>query len=284
MRLGLDALTTAPSSFAEDLAGYAAAGFEAIGLMESKLPADPAQGRAALAEAGLTAALCQPEVVSILSFPFKVGTAIDLTGPADQRERVDAIVRGIRRLAPYGPAAIGMATGAPGDLDPGTARRVVVEGLREAAYAAGEEGVTLALEPLAPDNPYTLVHSLTEAVELADEVGVPGLMLVADSHHLAGSPDVAEEIARHGDRVAAVQVSDRPLPGSGGSAYQLPGTAGPATVDMLAAFLARGWQGPVDVELVAPRLWKLPVADAARQCFEAGTAAIERARAVAHAR
>lgn len=283
MYLGLAELTTAPASFGDDVAGYGAAGFAGIGLMEIKLPVDPEVGLAQLHEAGLRASLCQPEVLSVLPFPFRVGKDVDFTGPADLRERLDTIARGLRRLAPYGPAAVGIATGAVGEYEPGTARKHVVTGLREIAHVAGEAGVALALEPMHPTNPYTLIHSLTEAAEMVEEIGVPGLTIVADSHHLGDAPGLAEEIEKFGHLVSAIQISDRPAPGSGDSAYQLPGTVGTTTVDMLTAFVARGWTGPVDVELLAPRLWKQPVADAARQCFGAAARAVAMARLAAGA-
>ena len=40
MNLSLSAISTVSASFAEDVEAYAAAGFDAIGLWEFKLPAD----------------------------------------------------------------------------------------------------------------------------------------------------------------------------------------------------------------------------------------------------
>ena len=50
MKLSLSAITTVNASFEDDVRAYAAAGFDAIGLWELKLPADDAANRALLAE------------------------------------------------------------------------------------------------------------------------------------------------------------------------------------------------------------------------------------------
>ena len=45
MRLSLSAISTVNASFAQDVEAYAAAGFDAIGLWEFKLPGDDAANR-----------------------------------------------------------------------------------------------------------------------------------------------------------------------------------------------------------------------------------------------
>ena len=48
MKLSLSTISTLNASFAQDVAAYAAAGFDAIGLWEFKLPDDDAANVAAL--------------------------------------------------------------------------------------------------------------------------------------------------------------------------------------------------------------------------------------------
>ena len=66
MKLSLSTISTLNASFAEDVAAYAAAGFDAIGLWEFKLPDDDAANVAALRDAGLTVSNCIPTVPSFL--------------------------------------------------------------------------------------------------------------------------------------------------------------------------------------------------------------------------
>ena len=66
MRLALSEISTVNASFSEDVAAYAAAGFDGIGIWEMKLPADDGPNRALLREAGLGVANCIPTVPSIL--------------------------------------------------------------------------------------------------------------------------------------------------------------------------------------------------------------------------
>jgi len=56
VRLALSEISTINASFAEDVTAYAAAGFDAIGLWEFKLPADDEANRALLREHGLAVA------------------------------------------------------------------------------------------------------------------------------------------------------------------------------------------------------------------------------------
>src|SRR5207237_1165273 len=78
VRLSLSQISTINASFDEDVAAYAAAGFDAIGLWEFKLPEDDAASISALREAGLAVSNCVPLVPSILQIAVP-----GLEGPAD---------------------------------------------------------------------------------------------------------------------------------------------------------------------------------------------------------
>jgi len=70
MRLALSEISTVNASFEEDVAAYAAAGFDGIGIWEMKLPADDDANRALLRTSGLGVANCVPTVPSILPLCF----------------------------------------------------------------------------------------------------------------------------------------------------------------------------------------------------------------------
>ncbi|HEY4620459.1 MAG TPA: hypothetical protein VIG93_02065, partial [Gaiellaceae bacterium] len=94
MKLSLSEISTVNASFAEDVAAYAAAGFDGIGIWEMKLPDDDAANVALLRDAGLGVANCVPAVPSIL--PLRIP---GMEGPPKPRERVDALCASVRRLA-----------------------------------------------------------------------------------------------------------------------------------------------------------------------------------------
>jgi sugar phosphate isomerase/epimerase len=58
VKLSLSQISTVNASFAEDVAAYAAAGFDGIGIWEMKLPADDDGYLALLRESGLVVANC----------------------------------------------------------------------------------------------------------------------------------------------------------------------------------------------------------------------------------
>ena len=67
-----------------------------------------------------------PGTLSVYPVPFP--------GPQDPAERTAELCAAIRRFAPFEPEVVLVLPGAPpADVDPGEARRVIVEGFRQAA-------------------------------------------------------------------------------------------------------------------------------------------------------
>jgi sugar phosphate isomerase/epimerase len=62
VKIALSEISTPGASFAEDVAAYAAAGFDGIGIWEFKLPADDAANARLVGESGLGVANCVPAV------------------------------------------------------------------------------------------------------------------------------------------------------------------------------------------------------------------------------
>ena len=89
MKRSLSAISTVNASFAEDVAAYANAGFDAIGLWEFKLPHEDAANIALLREHGLAVSNCIPTVPSFLQLAIP-----GMEGPADPRR---ASMRSARR-------------------------------------------------------------------------------------------------------------------------------------------------------------------------------------------
>ncbi|MFI9554305.1 sugar phosphate isomerase/epimerase family protein [Nonomuraea endophytica] len=139
------------------------------------------------------------------------------------------------------------------------ARERVAEALAELAPYAGERNVRLALEPLhpiyCPDR--AVVSTLGQALDLAmmypsEQVGV-----VVDTFHVWWDPQVFEQIARAGERIASYQVCDylHPLPAD---VLLGRGMMGDGVIDfppITRAVLAAGYTGDIEVEIFNADIW-----------------------------
>ena len=262
MRLALSGISTVNASFAEDVAAYATAGFDGIGIWEFKLPADDTANLALLREAGLGVANCIPAVPSIL--PLRLP---GMEGPPDVRERIDALCVSMRRLAEYEPGSVLVITGPTHGPD---SREIVVDGLRTIAAAAVDAGVRLGLEPIHPGQHDTVsfLNSIADAIGLLDEAGLDDVGIMADTYNLWHEPP--EGLAAVAHRVTGLHVADEP-PEPGRTDRVLPGEGGARSAEHVAAMRAAGWNGYLDVEIFSTpdRFWALPVEEAARRAYAA---------------
>jgi sugar phosphate isomerase/epimerase len=262
VKLSLSEISTVNSSFQEDVAAYAAAGFDGIGIWEMKLPDDDAANIALLRGAGLGVASCVPAVPSVLPLGIP-----GMEGPSDPQERVAALCASMQRLAPYEPECVLVLTGPA--IDSGS-RAVVLAGLREIAGAAAEVGIRLGLEPAHPaqHESVSFVNGIAQALELLEEAGLDDVGLMADTFNLWHEPPSA--LAAVADRVTGLHVADDP--GEPGRTDRLlPGEGGARSAEHVAALRAAGWDGYLDVEIFATPdgFWSLPADEAARRAHAA---------------
>jgi sugar phosphate isomerase/epimerase len=264
VKLSLSAISTLTASFAEDVAAYAAAGFDAIGLWEMKLPADDAANLALLRSHRLTVSNCVPTVPSFLRLAIP-----GMEGPADPEERVEAICASIRRLAAYEPQCVLCLPGLLGGRTEAEGRAIVVDGVRRAAAAAREADVRLGFEPVHPAQRETagFVTSLAGALALLDEAEAADVGVMADTFNLGHEED--EAIVAAAPRFTGLHVADElpePLPGL----RALPSANG-RSAEIVGALRAAGWNGTLDVEIFSTPdgFWALPVDEAARRAHAA---------------
>ena len=261
MKLALSEISTVNATFEEDVAAYAAAGFDGIGIWEMKLPADDRASLAFLREAGLTVANCIPKVPSILQLLLP-----GMEGPPDPEERIAALCSSIRRLAPFEPESVICLTGAVGGRDPTGARKLVVAGLCEVAAAASEAGVRLGLEPAGAS--VSMVATVAETLELLEEAGLDDVGVMADTYNLwHEAPDGLAAVAK---RVTGLHVADEPT-GPDRTDRVLPGEGGTRSAEHVRALAAAGWDGFLDVEIFSTPegFWGLPTEEAARRAYAA---------------
>ena len=267
MKLSLSAISTVNASFAEDVAAYAAAGFDGIGLWEMKLPAEDDENIALLRAHRLTVSNCVPIVPSFLQLAIP-----GLEGPADPTERVDAICASIRRLARYEPDCALVLSGPLGRRSEADGRAIVVAGLQRAAAEARAVGVRLGLEPIHPAQRETtgFVNSLADALALLDEAGVDDVGIMADTFNLAHE-DTAAVVGAAG-RFTGLHVADElpePVPGI----RALPGEGQGRSAELVSALRAAGWDGTLDLEIFSTPddFWALSAEEAARRAHAAAT-------------
>lgn len=265
------------TTFEEDVELVAAVGADGLGVCEGKL-IEGEEGRQAkaLVDAGLAASVCIPE--SIAPLP----TEPDYPGPTDPDERVEAMAESIRRLAIFEPAVIVVLTGSDAGRDPGEARRIIVEGLRQAARVAAEHDIELSLETI-PRGAVDLstIETIPEAVELIEEIGAPNLGFCWDACNLADTDDVVGLTERHASIINSVHVADLDWP-RGAVDRRFPGEGSLDLPAMMSALRDGGYDGWYDVEVLAQdslefdganAIWALPPAEIARRA-RTGTASV----------
>jgi sugar phosphate isomerase/epimerase len=267
VRTSLSQISTVSASFADDVAAYAAAGFDGIGIWEFKLPGDDDANRTLLREAGLAVTNCVPTVPSFLPLAIP-----GLEGPPDPGERIEAMCASIRRLAAYEPECVLCNSGPLGGRSESDGMAIVLEGLQRAAAAAREVGVSLAFEPIHRSQRETtsFVNSILDAVDVLDEAGLGDVGLLLDLYHVWDDPAVWDFVGRASYRIAGVHVSDWPAE-EGRTDRVLPGEGVSHTKELVQALALSGWDGFLDVEIFSEpdRFWSLPADEAAAQAHAA---------------
>ena len=264
MKLSLSTISTLNASFAEDVAAYAAAGFDAIGLWEMKLPEDDEANVALIGAHGLGVSYCVPTVPSFLQLAIP-----GMEGPADPAQRAEAICASVRRLARYAPECVLCLSGPLDGRSVDEGRAIVADGLRRAAAVARERGVRLAFEPIHPSQHDSagFVGSLADALSLLDDAGLDDVGIMADTYNLVHEDPAALAAAR--ERIVGLHVADE-LPEPAPGVRALPAPDGRSAV-LVAVLRDAGWEGTLDVEIFSTpdAFWALPPDEAARRAHEA---------------
>jgi sugar phosphate isomerase/epimerase len=258
-RFSLSQLTLADTDFEQDVRLCADLGIPGLGVAEYKLPAgNDIALRALMDELAITPTLGSPMLTSVL--PSDHGR-----GPDDPDRRVELMCESIRRLAAFGVDCVFIVTGPERDYDAKSARRIAVEGLRQAA--ATDAGVSLAFEPMRPEyhEDFALVHSIPEYLALVDEVGTD-LRLLYDIYHLWDTPDVLALTRRYAGLIAGVQVADYREPARNLMDRLLPGDGVAPLRAIYEALEEGGFEGWYDLEVFSSldlpdSIWRKPASE-----------------------
>ena len=195
------------ASFAEDVAAYAAAGFDAIGIWEFKLPDDDEANTRAAARAGLASRTasrrCRRSCRS-RSPAWK--------GPPTRASGVEAICASIRRLAAYEPECVLCLAGPLGERSEAEGRRSSWKACKQRQPTAREAASGSRFEPIHRSQRDTaaFVNSIADAVDVLDEAGLADVGLLLDLYHVWDDPAFFDFVGRASYRIAGVHVADWP--------------------------------------------------------------------------
>ena len=223
MKLSLSEISTVGASFAEDVEAYAAAGFDAIGIWEFKLPADDEANIALLAEtASASRVACRRSRRSFRSRSpaWKARRIRD--------ERIAALCGIVRRFAAYEPECVAVPrrpARRPHELD-GTDRAWRRLQRVGAAAASRTCGRLRAVTPRQRESA-AFVNSIAEALALLDEAGLDEVGILMRHLPPLGRPR-RDRLVRRSPTASSASTSatgrrDRPhrprLPERGGLAH-----------------------------------------------------------------
>jgi sugar phosphate isomerase/epimerase len=237
-RVSVSQVSTLAASFADDVGIYAAAGLDGIGVWELKLGDGPDDDAVALLrESGLGSATAVPAVPSILPLPL-------LPGPDDPKDRVNALLASLHRLAAFEPTAVLCFTG-PGD------RATALRGIRTVTAEAEKLGLRIALEPFQAEGieSWSSLNTLADAAEVVEEIDSPALGIQFDVWHQWNTPDLLDEIECNAALIAGVHVNDWRDPTRGWADRVLPGDGVAGVPAILGALDRAGWDGFYDIEV-----------------------------------
>ncbi|MGW2374463.1 sugar phosphate isomerase/epimerase family protein [Kitasatospora sp. NPDC001683] len=272
MKLSLNQITTKHWSLPEAVQGCVDAGIPAIGLWRDKV-----------AETGVATAAKLVRDAGLAVSTLCRGGFLTAQGPEGRRAALAENLRAMEEAAELGTDTLVMVVGGlpEGGRDLAGARARVAELLGELAPHAGDFGVRLAIEPLHPmfcaDR--AVVSTLGQALDLAEQFPVEQVGVVVDSYHLWWDPQLAEQIARAGNRIASYQVCDWTLP-LPANALLGRGHVGDGHIDfaaMTAMVTDAGYTGWIEVEIFNERVWDTPGEQTLRTMIERHRAHVETA-------
>lgn len=243
--LSMNEITTFRWSFEEDVAQYAKAGIETIGVWRQKLSDfGEERGIELLAESGLA--------VSNLLW------AGGFTGSDGRtfQESVEDVEEAIRLAAAMHAGCLIVYTGSRNHHTHKHARRLVHDALHELAALAGELDVKLAVEPMhaAVAGEWTFLTTLSDTLDLLASVESNSVALAFDTYHLAQDRGVLEAIPEIVDKIAVVHLGDARCPPEGEQNRCPLGQGTLPLREVIAALTHAGYDGYYDVELIGEEI------------------------------
>lgn len=146
---------------------------------------------------------------------------LKVTGPEVDGYRLERYIRAaFRRIEELGGEIVVFGSGGarrvPDGFDREEAGHQIVQFLTMAGQVAGIHGITIAIEPLN-SNESNIINSVTEAIQIAEDVGHPFVKVLADLYHMDEDSEPLDDLFRAGDDLVHTHTADtgRLYPGSG---------------------------------------------------------------------
>lgn len=246
-RLSFNQITADPWSLEQAVRNCSRSGIPFIAVWRHKLDGDAAKASAMIRSEGLrVSSLCRGGW-------FSAPTA------TERRERIADNRIAIEEAAVLGAPVLVIVSGPANGQTLDDARATVLDGLLEVLPDAEKSGIILGIEPLHPmyAAERSVVVTLKQANELAEQIGSPAAGVVIDAFHVWWDPEVMPQIERAKGRIAGFHVSDWPVP--------LPGTLmgrammGHGVIELRRlreAVDTTGYNGPIEVEIFNDELWR----------------------------
>lgn len=255
-RLSINQVTTNRWTFPEDLNAYRNEGFQAAGLLLSKI--------GQFGEKHSVDVVRHLELaVSSLSWVGGFTGAHQASFDDSVNEAKDAL----ELAGALGAECLVLISGPQVGHIRSHARRLVIDALKALAEDAAEQGVTLALLPLQHDfaRHWSFLSSLDETLEIIARSG--GTAQIAfDAYHLWQEPRLLERIPEIAPSVALVQLSD----GCGAPRSEhdrcLPGDGEIPLASIVRAFDAAGYAGYYELAIWSEELWQSEDPELLREC------------------
>ncbi|GAB2455696.1 sugar phosphate isomerase/epimerase [Conyzicola lurida] len=266
-RLSLNQATIKYATLDEAVAAAVTAGYESIGVWR-----EPVQ------EAGIERAIRLLGDSGLRVSSMCRGGFFTMEEGAGRRASIDDNRRAIAETHAVGaPALVLVAGGLPaGSRDLVGARERVRDAIGELADDAAAAGVTLTIEPLHPmyASDRAVISTLGQALDIAEQFPLGVVGAVVDTFHVWWDPQILEQIARAGARIASYQVCDwaTPLPADVLLGRHYPGDGVIDFASITAAVEAAGYRGDVEVEIFNQDVWDSPhdlVVERTRESFAA---------------
>ncbi len=240
--LSMNETTTFRWSFEEDVAKYAEAGIQAIGVWRQKL-----------SDCGQEKALGLLEQASMQVSHLSWAGGFTGSDGRSYRESVEDAQEAVRAAAALKTKTLVVFSGARAGHTFNHARRLIQGALEELIPAATELGVTLAIEPMHPGcaEGMTFLNSVDDVLALLEKLASPQVKMVLDTYHLGQDPDFVGRIEQIAPQVAMVQLGDARRPPDGGEQNRCRLGEGAIPLgEIIAALKSAGYDGYYDVELL----------------------------------
>ncbi len=188
------------------------------------------------------------------------------TGTRSTQLALDDNHAAIEEAATLGAAVLVLVCGPLIGSSMSVAEHRIVDGIRGMLPAARAAGVALAVEPFHPMflAERSAVVSLAQANRIVAEIADRGVGVAVDTYHVWWDPNLSEELGNARGRIMAVHVGDWLVPTPNLVAGRgLPGDGVIPIGSLLSQIDSGGFVGPVEVEVLNPDIWAIPVRELA---------------------